>query len=563
MRCSLVSSKIIQARERLGLTQQQLAEKLCVTNKAVSKWECGVTLPDISLLVPLCRVLGLTVQELLDEYDGKSGNTLGCQTTEEPAQDTLFAAQQHSHYLYINLKTTSTVSPYLFGHNLEHTRASIMDGLSAQMIRNRKFAGAAARNGVALDWEGIGECVYFANEHRLPGSNANEAYVCHYAHNGMWRRNECQSQMIQNPIPDQVSGIRQKELFLQKDRSYPFAVVVKVQQPLDVRVALTNADGTQIYAETVFPVQPVLAKEDAQEEVDEWQRFETVLTPGVDDAHAAISITYTEQAQLLIGAVSMMPDNHFHTMRRDTVEKLKEIGVRLLRWPGGNFAGEYRWQDMFLHPDRRAPMEGYMENETQPFTHGYDMHEIDTDDFIALCREIGAEPFLTINAAWDSPEVCAAWVEYCNGPAESKYGRLRAQRGHQEPYFEPVNEGAMQVHPDHTELTATGQAFALLSRHAGGKLCTVDGVEDFEAVATIDYHHVLTLTMLNLNWQEETTYSLNKCGTILESKVLQAENLLPGTPFKENPLMIHVKDDIIKAKLPPRSVACIRISLVE
>ena len=74
-------------------------------------------------------------------------------------------------------------------------------------------------NGVALDWEGIGECVYFANEHRLPGSNANEAYVCHYAHNGMWRRNECQSQMIQNPIPNQVSGIRQKELFLQKDRS--------------------------------------------------------------------------------------------------------------------------------------------------------------------------------------------------------------------------------------------------------------------------------------------------------------------------------------------------------
>ena len=66
MRCSLVSHKIIQARERLGLTQQQLAEKLCVTNKAVSKWECGVTLPDISLLVPLCRVLGLTVQELLE-----------------------------------------------------------------------------------------------------------------------------------------------------------------------------------------------------------------------------------------------------------------------------------------------------------------------------------------------------------------------------------------------------------------------------------------------------------------------------------------------------------------
>ena len=91
MRCSLVSNKIIQARERLGLTQQQLAEKLCVTNKAVSKWECGVTLPDISLLVPLCRVLGLTVQELLDEYDGKFGYTPGCQTTEDPACPALSA----------------------------------------------------------------------------------------------------------------------------------------------------------------------------------------------------------------------------------------------------------------------------------------------------------------------------------------------------------------------------------------------------------------------------------------------------------------------------------------
>ena len=88
--------------------------------------------------------------------------------------------------------------------------------------------------------------------------------------------------------PNSESGERypSKRALPSKDRSYPFAVVVKVQQPLDVRVALTNADGTQIYAETVFPVQPVLAKEDAQEEVDEWQRFETILTPGVDDAHA-------------------------------------------------------------------------------------------------------------------------------------------------------------------------------------------------------------------------------------------------------------------------------------
>ena len=40
----------------------------------------------------------------------------------------------------------------------------------------------------------------------------------------------------------------------------------------------------------------------------------------------------------------------------------------MLRWPGGNFAGEYRWQDGLLDADERAPLEAYMENETQPYT---------------------------------------------------------------------------------------------------------------------------------------------------------------------------------------------------
>ena len=59
---------------------------------------------------------------------------------------------------------------------------------------------------------------------------------------------------------------------------------------------------------------------------------------------------------------------------------------------------------------------------------GYDYSEINTDDFIALCREIGAEPFITINPCWNTPEENAAWVEYCNGGSSTPYGKLRAQR---------------------------------------------------------------------------------------------------------------------------------------
>jgi alpha-N-arabinofuranosidase len=121
-------------------------------------------------------------------------------------------------------------------------------------------------------------------------------------------------------------------------------------------------------------------------------------------------------------------------MRRDVVERLKEIAPTVLRWPGGNFAGDYRWLDGLLDADKRAPLAAFMEIETLPHSRGVDHHEIDTDSFLALCGEIGAEPFLTINLAWDSPETSAAWVEYCNGSARSKWGRLRARRGHRQPY---------------------------------------------------------------------------------------------------------------------------------
>ena len=56
---------IANLRREMALTQRELAEKLCVSDKAISKWECGKGLPEVSLMLPLCRVLGITVNELL------------------------------------------------------------------------------------------------------------------------------------------------------------------------------------------------------------------------------------------------------------------------------------------------------------------------------------------------------------------------------------------------------------------------------------------------------------------------------------------------------------------
>ena len=56
---------IADCRKQASLTQMQLAEKLGITDKAVSKWERGVAMPDTSIMLELCDILGISVNELL------------------------------------------------------------------------------------------------------------------------------------------------------------------------------------------------------------------------------------------------------------------------------------------------------------------------------------------------------------------------------------------------------------------------------------------------------------------------------------------------------------------
>ena len=57
---------LAELRKEKGMTQKELAEKLFVSDKAVSKWETGGSIPDVALLMPLAKMLGVTVPELLE-----------------------------------------------------------------------------------------------------------------------------------------------------------------------------------------------------------------------------------------------------------------------------------------------------------------------------------------------------------------------------------------------------------------------------------------------------------------------------------------------------------------
>ena len=406
------TGKFIQEmRSKANMSQKELGQYLSVTDKAVSKWERGLSCPDVDNLKNMALLFNKTLSEIIygTEKDARYSSNLPFDIKKE------IMNRNYNCDVTVDFDFDSTkyISPFLFGDNLEHTRACVNGGISAQMLKNRKFVGKPGRYGCALDWFRIG------NQANLTFGNS---YTCHYEGHKMNRAHECNAQVVTNYQNNTTAGIGQKNIFLRANEKYDFGIVAKAFEDTTVTVRLVSSLGV-IYCQHQFLIRS-----------GDFSSYQTVLIPDTSDAEAVLEIFFTTQGTIYIGAISLMPTNNFRGMRPDVIEKMKEIGIKLLRWPGGNFAGEYSWKDGLLPRDKRAPFQSYLGLETQPHTHGYDFHEINTDDFVALCREIGAEPFITINPAWDTPEESAQWVEYCNGSKDTPYGALRAKNGHSEPY---------------------------------------------------------------------------------------------------------------------------------
>ena len=348
------------------------------------------------------------------------------------------------------------VSSDLFGCNLEHTRADIFKGLSAQMLRNRKFAGKPSICcSVPAEWYPIGDKTVY--------KMSLQAYTRHSDGYHMKRAHECNSINIFNPDPERTGGLGQHEVSVTAGWTYDFAIVVKTHGPVKLAVSLTGRGGKEVYASAILDA-----------DATDWERYTLKLTPDTTDEDADLRICLVGSGSMFVGAISLMPEDNFRGMRRDVIALLKEMGITILRWPGGNFAGEYSWMDGLLPVDMRAPFQSYLWIETQPHSMGYDYHEINTDDFVALCREIGAKPFITINPAWNTPEENAAWVEYCNGDETTKYGRIRAERGFEEPFDVRLWSLGNEFGYGHMEGDNTPAGYCRIATDNGKKMLETD-----------------------------------------------------------------------------------------
>ena len=99
---------IKECRKNKKLTQEQLAEKLGVTYKAVSKWETGKCLPDASLMLELCNILDITVNDLL------SGEVVNESKYKDTADINLIKLQKQKEKNLTTIKYTHIATIIIF-----------------------------------------------------------------------------------------------------------------------------------------------------------------------------------------------------------------------------------------------------------------------------------------------------------------------------------------------------------------------------------------------------------------------------------------------------------------
>src|SRR5919197_6624866 len=116
-----------------------------------------------------------------------------------------------------------------------------------------------------------------------------------------------------------------------------------------------------------------------------------------------------------------------HGFRRDVLQAARDLRIPVLRWPGGNFVSGYHWTDGIGPPEARP-------RRMELAWHAEEPNRFGTDEFVAYCRELGAEPYVCLNMGTGTMDEAQAWLEYCNGTGDTYWANRRRENGHPEPY---------------------------------------------------------------------------------------------------------------------------------
>ena len=113
--------------------------------------------------------------------------------------------------------------------------------------------------------------------------------------------------------------------------------------------------------------------------------------------------------------------------RKDVVAEVKELGVPIIRYPGGNFVSGYHWLDGVGPKEKRPTVLERAWNSRES-------NQFGTNEFVEWCRLVGSEPLLGFNLGTGTVEMAVAYVEYCNLDRGTQWSDLRRDHGFEQPH---------------------------------------------------------------------------------------------------------------------------------
>lgn len=113
--------------------------------------------------------------------------------------------------------------------------------------------------------------------------------------------------------------------------------------------------------------------------------------------------------------------------RRDVIDRVKEMNVTAIRYPGGNFVSAYHWEDG-VGPREKRP------HKLELAWKSIETNEFGTNEFMQWAKKTDVTPIFTVNLGTRGAEDAAHYLEYCNFPGGTEYSDLRIAHGVREPY---------------------------------------------------------------------------------------------------------------------------------
>jgi alpha-L-arabinofuranosidase len=211
-------------------------------------------------------------------------------------------------------------------------------------------------------------------------------------------------------------GFKQSGIVVRKGKAYTGRIVLAGSPGTVVQVTLTW--GKEATNRQTISIRAVGTA---------YHKFPLHYTAASDTDDATLEITGTGTGSFHVGAVSLMLADNIEGFRPEIVAALKQIRFGVLRFPGGNFVSSYEWRNAVGDIDKRPPI-------FDPVWHAVQPNDVGTDEFLTLCRLLGVDPYITVNAgfgdAWSAREL----VEYTNGATTTPMGKWRVANGHAAPY---------------------------------------------------------------------------------------------------------------------------------